>query len=54
VSRGFCDEQLQLVMSELGCGVMFIYIIIKETYIMYDLCMFIRYLVSVTQVLKDI
>jgi hypothetical protein len=49
VSRGFCDEQLHLLMSH-GC--LYTYIIINITH-MYDLCMFIRYLVSITQVLKD-
>jgi hypothetical protein len=40
VSRGFCDEQLHLLTSH-GC----LY--------MYDLYMFMRYLVSITQILKD-
>jgi hypothetical protein len=42
--KGFCDEQLHLLTSH-GC--LFI------LFIMYDLCMFIRYLVSITQVRKD-
>jgi hypothetical protein len=48
-SRGFCDEQLR-------SRVMAIYILLyyyQYTLFMYDLCMFIRYLVSITQVLKD-
>jgi hypothetical protein len=48
VSRGFCDEQLHLLASH-GC---LYYIIINIRY-MYDLCISIRYLVFITQVLKD-
>jgi hypothetical protein len=44
----FCYEQLHLLTSH-GCIHIFIYI----TYKMYDICMFIRYLVSITQDLKD-
>jgi hypothetical protein len=44
VSRGFCDEQLHLLTSH-GCLYMLL--------CMFDFCMFIRYLVSITQVLKD-
>jgi hypothetical protein len=43
VSRGFCDE-LHLLTSH-GCLYYNLY--------MDDLCMFIRYLVSITQVLND-
>jgi hypothetical protein len=48
--KGFCDEQLHLLTSH-GC----LYIIYYYQYnlYMYDLCMFIRYLVSITQVRKD-
>jgi hypothetical protein len=43
--RGFCDEQLHLLTSH-GC-----LFVINITYVyMYDLCMFIHYLVSITQV----
>jgi hypothetical protein len=48
VSRSFCDEQLQLLTSR-GC----LCILLSNLY-MYNLCMFIRYLVSITQVLNDI
>jgi hypothetical protein len=48
VSRGFYDEHLHLLTSH-GC----LYnIIIYLIYRLNDLCMFIRYLVSMTQVLK--
>jgi hypothetical protein len=49
VGRGFCVEQLHLLT---GHGCLYIYYYQYKVY-MYDLSMFIRYLVSITQVLKD-
>jgi hypothetical protein len=50
VSRGFCDQKLHLLTST-SC----IYVHNINQYNLYieDLCMSIRYLVSITQVLKD-
>jgi hypothetical protein len=48
VSKGFCNEKLHLLTSH---G--YFYNFYEYGLYMYDLCMSIRYLVPITQVLKD-